>query len=335
MTAGRKTTEIAPQEKPAINHEQLSHDMAAAAQLGKAIQNYGQGRDLVNQLLGQAQAFQAAGDLLQTFGVSKLAIVKENKLYQQLAGSTTPNGLELKGTWVEFCNLLGISDEKANQDIANLQTFGEKALENMQRAGIGYRDLRQFRKLPTDQRTALIEAAKEGDKGTLLELAEDLIAKHQREKESFTKKLEDTEASLAASRVVVGEKEKTISNLQEQLATKKPEPTPTPEFAADAALRDLDNEVASLVARIQASLRSYLVKVIEPELEIGEILRQQAIYGAVGRVLAAARQVAQDFDVPVTGVDAADGQGEWDEIWKKSLQDFDAQQAGLDGNNEE
>ena len=173
----------------------LNQLTAEASQLAALQQGYGQGRDLVNQLLGQAQAFQAAGNLLQTFGVSKLAIVKENKLYQQLAGSKTPNGLELKGTWVEFCELLGISDEKANQDIANLQAFGESALEQMQRAGIGYRDLRQFRKLPTDQRTALIEAAKEGDKDTLLELAEDLIAKHSKEKESLTQRVTEVEAN--------------------------------------------------------------------------------------------------------------------------------------------
>ncbi len=33
-------------------------------------------------------------------------------------------------------------------DIANLRTFGEEALESMSRMGIGYRELRQWRKLP-------------------------------------------------------------------------------------------------------------------------------------------------------------------------------------------
>ena len=77
--------------------QRLEEAGEAAKQLAALQQGYGQGRDLVNQLLGQAQAFQAAGNLLQTFGVSKLAIVKENKLYQQLSGSKTPNGLELTG----------------------------------------------------------------------------------------------------------------------------------------------------------------------------------------------------------------------------------------------
>lgn len=149
--------------------------------------------------------------------MSKLAIVKENKLYQQLAGVKTPNGLELKGTWVEFCDLLGISDEKANQDIANLQAFGEEALEKMQRVGIGYRDLRQFRKLPSDQQTALIEAAKDGDKNTLLELAEDMIAKHAKEKESLTQRAEEAEANLEARSRVLEDKNSKIDQLTEEV----------------------------------------------------------------------------------------------------------------------
>ncbi|OQS37618.1 hypothetical protein B0T45_13930 [Chromobacterium haemolyticum] len=43
----------------------------------------------------------------KTVLVSKLAFVKENKLYQQLRGKRTQDGLEYSGTWAEFFNLLG------------------------------------------------------------------------------------------------------------------------------------------------------------------------------------------------------------------------------------
>ncbi|EBA3894119.1 hypothetical protein AXB09_02830 [Salmonella enterica] len=154
-------------------------------------------RDLVNQLIGQAQMAEAFGKFSQTVWSSKLAFVKHNKLYQSLKGKRTPNGLELKGTWSEFCGLLGVSDEKANQDIANLSAFGEEALESMSRMGIGYRELRQFRRLPDDQKSALIEVAKEGDKTALLELAEEMIAKHAKEKEELKTDLEISRHSLA------------------------------------------------------------------------------------------------------------------------------------------
>ena len=121
-------------------------------------------RDLLNQLLGQAQMADAFEQFSRTVRTSKLAFVKENKLYRNLKGKKTPNGSEFSGTWDEFCNVLGISVDKADLDIANLTAFGEEALDSMSRMGIGYRELRQFRRLPDDQKSALIEVAKEGDK---------------------------------------------------------------------------------------------------------------------------------------------------------------------------
>lgn len=63
----------------------------------------------------------------------------------------------------------------------------------MSRMGIGYRDLAQYRKLPADERSALIEAAKSGDKDQLLDLAESIMVKHAKEKAD----LEATAASLS------------------------------------------------------------------------------------------------------------------------------------------
>ncbi|MDU4391217.1 MAG: hypothetical protein E7I52_18095, partial [Klebsiella michiganensis] len=130
-------------------------------------------RDLLNQLLGQAQMADAFAQFSKTVLTSKMAFVKENKLYQSLKGKKGQDGLEFSGTWAEFCNLLGYTPEHANESINNLQSFGEEALESMSRMGIGYRELRQFRRLPEDQKSALIEVAKEGDKTALLELAEE------------------------------------------------------------------------------------------------------------------------------------------------------------------
>jgi hypothetical protein len=179
--------------------------------------------------------------------VSKLALVKENKLYQQLSGMKTPNGLELKGTWVEFCQLLGMSDEKANQDIANLHAFGEEALEQMQRIGIGYRELRQYRKLPEDQKQALIEVAKAGDKEGFVELAEEIIAKHAKEKEALAAQVQEAKATLEAKDRVLQTRAELIGKLEEQVAGKfKPLPGSEARTAQEQALlKELDEGTSS------------------------------------------------------------------------------------------
>jgi hypothetical protein len=188
----RKKAEAIPSEvAPAPASDVAGNQQLMAAVVG----SYNDERDLVNQLLGQAQAFSAAGDLLRTFGVSKLAYVKENKLYRGLAGTKIPNRSEnLAGTWEEFCGLLGMSVDKADQDINNLRAFGEEALESMSRMGIGYRELRQYRRLPEDSQTALIEVAKTGDKEALLDLAEELIAKQKAEKDDLVKQVDEAKA---------------------------------------------------------------------------------------------------------------------------------------------
>jgi hypothetical protein len=181
-----------------INQDAYQEEAGALGMLGAIAQGMQDERDLVNQLLGQAQMADAFGKFSQTVWASKLAYVKENKLYRAIQGKAGPNGLAFSGTWEEFCSLLGVSDEKANQDIANLRTFGEEALESMSRMGIGYREMRQYRRLPEDQQAALIEVAKTGDKDAFIELAEEVIAKHAAEKAELTKKLEDTQADYQA-----------------------------------------------------------------------------------------------------------------------------------------
>lgn len=185
-------------------------------------------RDLLNQLLGQAQMAGAFEDFSRTVRTSKLAFVKENKLYRNLKDAKNPHGAEkLSGTWEEFCGLLGRSVDQVDRDIANLTAFGEEALESMSRMGIGYRELRQFRRLPEDQKSALIEVAKEGDKTALLDLAEEMIAKHAREKEELKTDLEISRQMLAEKKEELGtmrnEKEELKSRLVRRSATETPD----------------------------------------------------------------------------------------------------------------
>lgn len=153
---------------------------------------------LVNQLLGQAQMAGAFEEFSRTVRTSKLAYVKENKLYRAIAGGKDPHGAELRGTWEEFCKLLNRSVDQVDRDIANLREFGEEALESMSRMGIGYKEMRQYRKLPEDQKQALIEVAKAGDKEGFVELAEEIISKHSKEKEQLKAERDEAMADYDA-----------------------------------------------------------------------------------------------------------------------------------------
>ncbi|WP_431222228.1 hypothetical protein ACQ86O_17900 [Serratia sp. L9] len=229
---------------------QLNPDLEATQNIMATIQSeFHDERDLLNQLLGQAQMADAFGKFSVTVTTSKLAFVKENKLYRALKGQKSRNGYDfLNGTWEEFCSLLGMSCEKADLDIKNLRSFGEEALDSMSRMGIGYRELSQFRRLPEDQKSALIEVAKEGDKNALLELAEEMIAKHTKEKKDLAIDLDISRQNLAKKAEELGKVKEDKSKLEEKLMYRVKRETP------EAVGAELTHEVNILQHAVLADL---------------------------------------------------------------------------------
>ncbi|WP_439330222.1 hypothetical protein [Gilliamella intestini] len=219
---------------------------------------YNEERDLVNQLLGQAQMADAFSKFSRTVRTSKLAFIKQNKLYQLLKGKKTPNGSEFSGTWEDFCNLLNLSVDKVDLDIQNLQSFGEEALESMSRMGIGYRELRQYRKLPEDQKTALIEVAKAGDKEALVELAEEFIAKNAKEKEQLKKENSNLQADYKA----LSKRNADVAKEKEELAIK---------------LAQFEMKTVPLDERLEP----FKKQIAETQSRIDELLEQQRQYVAL------------------------------------------------------
>lgn len=212
-------------------------------------------RDLVNQLLGQAQMAGAFEEFSRTVRTSKLAYVKENKLYRAIAGKKAPNGSEFSGTWAEFCSVLGISVDKADMDIANLRAFGEEALESMTRMGIGYRELRQWRRLPEDAKSALIEASKQGNLDAVQYLAEELIHTHTKEKDELQKKLTDTQADYDALGEVLSKKSAELDRTKQDLEKAKRR---IETMSADDAAKELRQEVVGIAFEAEADISGKL-----------------------------------------------------------------------------
>ena len=257
--AGRPAMPAAQAVAVVLNGEETAPEVAAVDGLAQLQASYGQERDLVNQLLGQAQMAGAFEEFSRTVRTSKLAYVKEHKLYRSIAGAASPHGAEkLSGTWEEFCRLLGRSVDQVDRDIANVQAFGEQALESMSAMGIGYRELRQYRKLPEDQKQALIEVAKAGDKEGFVELAEEIIAKHAKEKEALATQVEETKATLVAKDRVLQSNAQKINEQAQALELARSEKfTPRPGSVARTKAEDvLLKEVFVQSLRINTRMRA-------------------------------------------------------------------------------
>lgn len=258
-TRGRKPTPTPESKAVELNTHAIARaqtDMNTLALVEQAKHGYDEERDLANQLLGQVQMAEAFSKFSLTVSVSKLAFVRENKLYRALKGKKSADGQRLlSGTWDEYCELLGRSRQQVEDDISNLKTFGEQALESMSAMGIGYRELRQYRRLPEDQKQALIEVAKAGDKEGFVELAEEIMVKHAKEKEALTQQLEAKDHRIA-------ENSQRINELEEKAgirAAMKPDQV----LAADheAAL----TEFRTTLSYVQGGLRQRFAALMEHE----------------------------------------------------------------------
>jgi hypothetical protein len=287
-----------------LDPEVLAQDRTAANTLATLQAGQSAERDLVNQLLGQAQMADAFSQFSRTVRISKLAYVKENKLYQQLRGMKTPHGAELEGTWESFCKLLGTSVDQADRDIANLQAFGEEALQSMSNMGIGYRDLRQFRKLPDDAKPLLIEAAKAGDKAAFLDLAEELVVRHSQQKQALEAKLQAATDSLEAKDQVLKAEMETVRQLQEEKAHPW---KPNPRLAA----RSAEEEAALMVLQARAdgvAQEAQALAVVVADLcERGDGALHTKALQAMNYVVSMLRQVVLEHGLEVEVSDDALG----------------------------
>lgn len=292
-----RLVELAP---GALDADRSAADTLAALQAGASAD-----RDLVNQLLGQAQAFGAMEKFSRTVRTSKLLFVKEHKLYQQLKGTSAPHGAVFDGTWDAFCKLLGSSSDQIDRDIANLKTFGEEALESMSSMGIGYRDFAQYRRLPEDAKTLLIETAKTGDKAAFLDLAEELVERHAKQKAELEAQLTEAKATMEAKDTVLKKVSTELNTANEKLARPW---TPSPELGTRNATEDaaLEELAKAADASAQSARRLGVVVADICANQTNQALRTKALQ-ALTYVVATLREVVIEHGLEVEVSDDALG----------------------------
>jgi hypothetical protein len=127
----------------------------------------------------------------------------------------------------------------------------------------------------------------------------------------------EAKGRLAAKEQVMADQDAENRRLREALAGKKPEAAPTPEFVAEAALREIDSVAGDIVVLIEAELRRTFVAALGHEASAGAGLIKQAMEGAIGKLLAATHHLVEDFDVhtaqpiPAATLEEAEDEAIW------------------------
>lgn len=214
------------------------------------------------ELVGMLKAFDFTKKVTTVGTLKILAEIKEAKQYKGLELLDKDKNPRHVGTWSEFCEALGYSVNKIDEDLQNLSKFGEDFLETSQRLGLGYREMRKLRQLPEEARAEIVEAdySEATDKEELIEKIEDLTAKHAKEKAELETKLKRKTDDYEAQAKVLANKNERINQLDMELAKKtRAIETQTPD-SKGALLRQ---ETAAISYSAEATLRGKVFQAFE------------------------------------------------------------------------
>lgn len=180
-------------------------------------------RDFMNRMMGHVEMLRAFSDFANVSSLSKLAEIKKNKLYLQLKGSRAYDRdgklIANVSSWEGFCRAIGMSHKKVDEDIRNLNAFGEETLDRLNQMGLGYRNMRRLRQIPEEDRVAIIngEQIEVGDKEEVVELIEEMAAKHAREKKELSDKVEHLKSERQVDQRMLEDKERKLNELEREL----------------------------------------------------------------------------------------------------------------------
>lgn len=140
--------------------------------------------------------------------LTRIAQVKATKAYKGAVVRHQDGTLVTIKTWDDYCNALGMSRRKVEEDLANLAMFGDNLLKMQEHLGIGYRDLRKLRahmaELPeATQEEIRAEIEQATDKEELLATLDEMGARNAKltaEKKELKKQLDTNDKLLKEAR---------------------------------------------------------------------------------------------------------------------------------------
>jgi len=204
-----------------------------------------------------AQCFKAIGQVQTSNMFAKFATVsslvwmkqvKENKTYRDIPGI---------GTWETFCDSVGMSRQKVDEDLMNLKAFGEEFMTTCQQLSVGYRDLRRLRHLSAEGVFLITDKTIEiaGEKIPLdADHKEDLQAAIERILDEKDLAIEDAQATIKAKDRVLDSKGEVIKKQEKELR----------KFSKEAEGRDLlptEDAFMQRMENLRTGFDGYMLKV--------------------------------------------------------------------------
>lgn len=125
--------------------------------------------------------------------------IRKSKKYKGLPYKDEDGNLRHVEDFNEFCNVkLGKSYTRCYELAQNLAVLGSDLYESSERIGFRAKDYRALKALPPEEQEVVKQAIASESKDEVIDILQDLAARHQSEKEAAAKEKEDLAADLEA-----------------------------------------------------------------------------------------------------------------------------------------
>lgn len=266
-----------------------------------------------------AQTYAAIGQIKTANLFAKFGTVSSLMWLQQVKESKIYRDLPEVGTWEEFCNYVGLSRRKVDEDLLNLTAFGEEFLETVSSLKVGYRELKKLRHLGCEGTFLITDSTIEIDGESIpLDAAhkDDLQAAIERVLEEKLDALEDAQATVKAKDRVLGSKDEVIKKQEKELR----------KLAKDAEGRGLLPTEDAFIQRmdnVRTGFDGYLMKA-DPDFvmnefnDLGEVTPRMraALISTLSylkmQVLAAYDTAVTNYGDPAMTPELGDGFDQWE-----------------------
>lgn len=167
-----------------------------------------------HEVIGRVQGVNMLAKFGDVASLMWLKDVKAQQIYKHVPGF---------GTWDKFCNYIGLSRRKVDEDLQNLQIFGQDFLATVASLRVGYRELRKLRQL-THEGTVVVDTESEsvtiGEEKIPLapERSEDLQLAIESLLEAKNREIEEKEAQVKAKERILKDKSKTIDKQAQEIS---------------------------------------------------------------------------------------------------------------------
>lgn len=212
------------------------------------------------EIVGMFKAHKISEQFNKTLRTAKLQQIKDLKEYKGLTLVNMQGQPVTINSWEQFCDALNMKRKTIDDDIQNLNTFGQEFMQLSETLGLSYRELRRMRQnmqnpMLTEEEKLALEEAKGKDPQEMLTLLEEL----QDKQASLEEKVKNLEEENSAKAELIAKKTKQNEKLELDLAkTAKESPENLKQAEKNRLFNSLDSEFSKAVSNFQSLKATFL-----------------------------------------------------------------------------